>query len=104
MIRVLLWATLLYCVPVLAEDPWGQRECASLSMFAEMIADFRDAGANMKRHLDLFRKRNPTMTPVLKRILERELMRVYVENFPADKAKVSVYTRCMSGQLGGEEG
>lgn len=100
-----LWAAVLYCLPAQAQvsEPWTQQHCASLANFAEMVADFRDAGADMKRHLDLFRRRFPTIGPATKRVLERELMRVYAEGLPSDRAKLNVYTRCMAGLVGGEE-
>lgn len=104
----LLWAAVLYCVaPAWAqvqEPGWSQRECVHLAAFAEMVADFRDAGANVKAHLDLFRRRFPTVGAATKRVLERELLRVYAEGLPADRAKLNVYTRCMAGLIGGEEG
>jgi hypothetical protein len=97
-----LWAAVLYCVaPAWAQEndlPWTSQQCQAFGAFAGVIADFRDAGADVKRHLDVLRRRHAQIAAPLRRVLERELLRVYAEALPAVKAEIAAYTRCMSGQ------
>ncbi len=104
-----LWAAVLYCVPAQAGAPsarrtqetpqaWTPEQCRHFGLFAGVAADVRDAGATLRAHIKVFHRRHEQVGPALKRVLERELARVYAEALPVEKAELAAYTRCMTGQ------
>jgi hypothetical protein len=73
--------------------------CGALAASIRLMADFRDAGADVERVVKMALEHNSDEPAAHRAVIEREIRRVWTEERPGPAAALAVFKRCQA-QLG----
>lgn len=80
----------------------SQEECRELGNWVERMAEVRDIGADVEKHVAWMKSRHLNLSRSYVGIMESELRAVYGQpKMTPSQASTSVYSRCMAGVVGG---
>ena len=109
-VAVLLVSVLGFCRQAEAQDATGARllskeACRSLADLVVMAAEARDTGARHQPYARLLARRfdREGVSEATRRIIYREVKRVFASPLEAEQHDLEVYTRCMTGPMGGTD-
>ena len=79
--------------------------CHNLSQIVVAAAEARDTGARHQAYAALIARRfdRDNLPEEGRRIVLREIKRVFTSNATAEELELDVFTRCMTGLMGGTE-
>jgi len=79
--------------------------CGSLAQIVVRAAEARDMGAQHQRYAAYLARRfdENRLSETGRRIVLREIKLVFTSGLPVEQLELDVFTRCMTGPLGGEE-